>query len=287
MILSIVAFALISVVSFVGFFIANKRSQAMNKLNNRRAILYYLAISIIISAGGLIAWSPAASRSMLYFILLQAGYGGLGYLASYLYKRNAPEEVTAGKFAGVFFVLANACVGMIGFALVYDYFNSSGLAPWYALSVFPFVLPQFLATSLATYREIPPEIHKIWYFPLDEDEVDYDKIDTSNIYMLELEYSKSINDPRLTNTKLRAPVSMKFGDWFRSFIDNYNYKFDSDPIQYTYADRTAIGWIFYIKPSFLGTPRYIDPDLTIIENKISEKNIILARRVGLVEEEEQ
>lgn len=287
MILFIVAFALITILSLVGFFVANKKSQALNKLNNKRAILYYLLFAIVISAGGLIALSLSAARSMTFFILLQVGYAGLGYLASYLYKKNAPVEMTEGRFAGVFFVLANAFIGMIGFMLVFELFDPSGVAPWYSFCVLPFVLPQFLATSFSAFRSIPQEIHKVWYFPLHADEVDYDQIDTSTIYMLELEYSKSINDARLTNTKLRAPVAMKFGDWFRSFIENYNYKYESDPIQYMNDDQTPLGWIFYTRPGgLLGKSKYIDPDLTITENNINEKYVILAKRVSHVEEEE-
>jgi len=283
MLIGLITFAIFSIVCLIGFFIANKKSQI---LSNRTVILYYLAFSLLITTGGFIALSSTAARSMMYFILLQLVYAGLGYFASYLFKKKAPEEMSQGRFAAVFFVLVNAFVGMIGFTLLYNYFEPSGLAPWYALCVLPFVLPQFLSTSLSSYRSIPQEINKVWYFPLHADEVDYDKIDTTTIYMLELEYSKSINDPRVTNTKLRAPVAMKFGDWFRSFIDNYNYKFDSDPIQYLNDDQTALGWIFYVKPSFLGGTRFIDPELTIAENKIAEKNIIMAKRVGVVEEVE-
>jgi hypothetical protein len=43
--------------------------------------------------------------------------------------------------------------------------------------------------------------------------------------------------------------------------------------------------MFYIKPSALGRARYIDPEQTIMQNKIGEKDIIIAKRVGMVEEE--
>lgn len=255
-------------------------------MSNKKVILFYLAFGILLSLGGLIGMSVTASRSMLNFILLQLAYAAFGYLASWLFKKNAPAEMQEGKYAGVWFVLVNAFLGMVGFTLIYWYFTRADLSPWYALCILPFVLPQFLNAAFRAYIEIPQEINEIWYFPLHADEVDYDKIDTSTIFMLELEYSKSINDPRVTNTKLRAPVAMKFGDWFRSFIDNYNYKFENDPIQYMNEDQTAMGWIFYVKPSFLGGTKFIDPELTISGNKIIEKNIIMAKRVGIVAEPE-
>lgn len=286
MVPAIIAFVLCSIIGLIGFYINSSKQKAAGQLiNNRKVLFAYLGFGLLMSTGGFIGMSPTASRSMVYFFALQAAYLGLGALASWLYKKFAPEELSQGKYAGVFFIMANAFLGMLGFALVFHWYSPSGLAPWYAMCVLPFVLPQFLTTAFNAYRSIPQEIHKVWYFPLHADEVDYDNIDTSTIYMLELEYSKSINDPRITNTKLRAPVSMKFGDWFRSFIENYNYKYESDPIQYTTIDQTPLGWIFYTKPSLLGKSKYIDPDLTIAENKITEKNIILAKRVGMVEEE--
>ena len=285
MIPAIIAFVLFLIAGLIGFYInTGKQKAAGQVLNNRKFIFFYLLFGIVISCGGFIGKSPDASRSMMYFFGLQVVFAALGFLASWLYKKNAPEDMISGRYAGVFFVMANAFLGMIGFALVYHFCNPNGLAPWYAMCVLPFVLPEFLSTAFKTYLEIPQEIHKVWYFPLHADPVDYDNIDTTTIFMLELEYSKSINDPRITNTKLRAPVAMKFGDWFRSFIENYNYRYESDPIQFTNFDQTPLGWMFYTKAGALGKSKFIDPELTIAENNITEKDIILAKRVGVVEE---
>lgn len=284
LLLTIVAFALLSILSLVAFFISTKKSAALAKFSNKKAILYYLAFGILLSSGGLIGMSPIASRSMLYFILLQLVYAGLGFLAAWVFRKYAPEEAGRNRNEVLFFVMANALLGMLGFTLVFHYFDPSGIAGWFSFCVVPFVLPAFLSVCFALYQSIPQDIHKVWYFPLEADEVDYDHIDTSVIYMLELEYSKSINDPRLTNTKLRAPVSMKFGDWFRSFIESYNYKHEDDPIQYSYDGEDPHGWIFYVKPGLFGSARFIDPDQTIADNKISEKNVIQAKRVAYVEQ---
>ena len=275
--------AVVGLVSLVSFFIINKRNQL---LSNKKVVLYYLGFSLLISLGGFIGYSPATADSMMYFILLQLSYLGLGMLAMYLYRRYAPPpEEGKHDWGGVFFVLVNAFIGMIGFTLIYYYFSRSVLSPYYSLCVLPFVLPQFLNTAFKAYQAIPQEIHKIWYYPLNAHEIDFEHIDTTTIYMLELEYSKVMNDARLTNTKLRAPVAMNFGDWFRSFIENYNHKYDSDPINFLSEDGTPQGWTFFVKPSLLGTSKYIDPDRTIAENKISEKNIIIAKRVGMVDQD--
>lgn len=285
LIVYLVALALVSIAAIIGFFVVSKRNKVWS---NKKVILYYLAVGIVISACGFFGLLPSVASSFGYFILFQIFFTGLGLLVSWLWNKGLGAEMpnqSKTRTSSLLFVLINALVGMIGFALVFHYCNPDGMAPYFAMSVIPFVLPQFLIASFQSYREIPHEIYKVWYFPLGADEIDFDKIDTSTIYMLELEYSKSIADPRLTNTKLRAPLGMKFGDWFRSFVENYNYKFDSDPIHYLNPDRTPHGWIFYVKPGFLGGAKYIDPDKTISENKLSEKKAIIARRVGFVEEE--
>lgn len=284
LLLFIITLAVVSIAGLILFFIYGKTNRV---LSNRKAILIYLCVALVISACGFVGKLPVFSGSMLYFVLLQLFFLGLGFLVFYLWRKNTTGYFgnSKSRVSSVLFVLVNAMLGMIGFALVFHYCNPGGLAPYYALSVVPFVLPQFLETSFAAYRSIPQEIHKVWYYPVGADEIDFEGIDTSTIYMLELEYSKSVADPRLMNTKLRAPVGMKFGDWFRSFIENYNQRFDEDPIHYLNDDRTPQGWIFYVKPSFIGTPRFIDPDKTIAENKLVEKRAIIVKRVGLVEEE--
>lgn len=281
----IITLCIVCLAGFISFFVLTKKNKV---LSNKQAILYYLCVGIFISACGFVGLARSVTQSILYFALLQLFFLAVGWLLAFLWKRNSSRVLQgdANKASGLIFVSINAVLGMIGFTILFYYCNPGSLAPYYGLSVVPLVLPQFIKSSFDMYRDIPHEIYKVWYFPEDADEIDFEKVDTSVIYMLELEYSKSIADGRLMNTKLRAPVGMKFGDWFRSFIENYNYKYDSDPINYLNADNTPMGWIFYVKPSFLGTARYIDPDKTISENKLVEKKPIIARRVGLIDDEE-
>jgi len=115
---------------------------------------------------------------------------------------------------------------------------------------------------------------------MDMDEPDFDKIDLKTIYLLELEFSKSPSESSQKNYKAKAPVDMIFGEWYRSFINNYNYKFEEEPIQFLDQNKEPHGWMFFTKPqSFLQTKRFIDPDLSIKANKITEKTIIVAKRV--------
>jgi hypothetical protein len=279
----LIAIGLIWIGCMVGFFIIARKNRI---LSNRKAILYYLGVGLFITAVGFLGLIPAVASSMLYFVLLQVFFLGLGFLVSYLWRKNSIEDFqhSTSRNSGILFIFANAALGTIGFTILFYYCSKTDLAIYYGLSVIPFVLPHFISASFAKFKEIPHEIYKVWYFPLEEDEIDFNNIDTSSIYILELIYSKSANDNRLMNTKLRAPIHMKFGDWFRSFIEKYNRTYNADPIHYRNEDHSSMGWIFYVKPPFLGSARYIDPDKTIAENKILEKKAIIARRVKYVEE---
>jgi hypothetical protein len=82
--------------------------------------------------------------------------------------------------------------------------------------------------------------------------------------------------------KAKAPRNMNFGLWFQKFIDDYNLKFPDSQIQYTFGRNEKYKWIFYIKPSFFKQRQFIDPDLDIEQNKITEKYAIHAKRVSEV-----
>lgn len=277
LILYFVVLGIVLIACFVGFFIMKQKGKV---ISNKKAILYYLIFSIVITLTGMVGFIRTSTLSMFYFFILQLFFLGLGFVALYLVRKKIIGENEENKGTSALFIAINTFLGMIGFAIIfYQCSLQPILAPYYAMSVFTFTLPAFFYISLSYYRNISQEIYKVWYYPIGADEIDFDVIDTSVIYMLELEYTKRLNESGISNTKLRAPVSMKFGDWFRSFLDNYNDKYDSDPIQYLSSEGTPHGWIFYIKSSLIGNPRYIDPDLTITDNKLSENDTIIARRV--------
>ena len=270
-----VLYGLVFLSALGGLLLIGRKRLALRSL---RQLTAYPALSLMLAAAGCLGLWPASVLSVWPFIWLQLYSLGLGYIAAYLLGRHQAWKQPG--LSGSLMVTAQASLGMLGFALVFDRFQPGGLGPFMAWAVMPFVLPQFLKVCFRAYRSIPQEIYKLWYYPLHASEIDFDTIDTSTIYMLELEYSKSIDDNRIINTKLRAPVHMKFGDWFRSFLENYNHKYESDPIHYLLDGQRPQGWIFSTKPGWTGTARFIDPDLTIADNQISEQMVILARRVS-------
>jgi Type VI secretion system, TssN len=278
MIINYLIFPIImAVVSAIVFFVISKKNKV---LSSKKVIFTFIGVGLLLSLFGAIAYFPKVSQSITYFFLMQLLFLGLGFLVSYFWNKNSGDMIpnSKGKWIGVFFIIVNMLIGMIGFALIFHYFNDSGLAPFYAMCLIPFILPQLINTVYQSYLAIPNDIYKVWHYPVYSDDVNTDEIDPDKAYMLEFEYTTS-PDSAYTNTKIKAPIEMRFGDWFQAYIDYHNNKFDNNQIQFTNEDGTPQAWMFYERPSFFGTARYIDPDVTIVDNKISEKKVIIAKRV--------
>jgi hypothetical protein len=168
---------------------------------------------------------------------------------------------------------------MIGFTIIFQYFNNDEIAPYFSLCILPFVLPEFLKVAFQYYLDIPNDIYKLWYYPTSYDESNLEQIDLEKAYMLEFEFTTS-NNGTYTNSKMRAPVNMKFGDWFKAYIDYHNEKYDNNRIEYVNEDGTPQAWMFLERGTLLTSSRHIDAEKTILDNKLSEKKVIIIKRVN-------
>ncbi len=261
----------------VVFFTINK---ANPELNPKRIILYTLLFAILIGVGGGVGYFTAVTESVWLFVLLQILYTLMGVFYYRLLKLNFFGYFTYPNFSGGLLTFITAALGLIVFVFCFDYLCFDDLATHYGMSILMFLIPFLFLKTFEMLLRIPPEIHKVWFYPLGEEEPDFDEIDLNKIYLVELEFTKSINDTEIKNYKVKAPLDLKFGDWYRSFLDNYNYKFDQDPIQFMDDQQNPFGWSFTNKPkNWWQSPNFIDPDLTIKQNKITENTVIVAKRV--------
>ncbi|HRH49209.1 MAG TPA: TssN family type VI secretion system protein [Panacibacter sp.] len=273
-------YIIISAIIFLGstilFFVKNRRNVDSKK---RKVVLFLLISGIIITLLGLFGLIPSITDTVLWFILLQTIFLGLGILYYYMLRRNFFGDFEAPHISNTALTLANAALGFIGFTFLFDYFTQQDVAHLYASGILLFTVPYLFMSAFHLLAAIPPEIHKVWYYPLGSEEPDFDKVDLNNIFLMELEFSKSPEDNVVKNYKAKAPIDLLFGEWYRSFIDNYNYKFDEAQIQYMNKQNMPHGWMFFTKPTFWKAKMYIDPDASIKQNKLTEKMIIVAKRV--------
>mgnify|MGYP000246703079 len=63
-------------------------------------------------------------------------------------------------------------------------------------------------------------------------------------------------------------------------IDDCNLKSPSSPIVYQNDGGAYYEWVFYTKSSFFKRRFYIDPDVTLAENRLKSHDVIIAKRVA-------
>ena len=269
-------FPLIFIISAALLSIVNKKNQF---LNNKRLIVSILVLSITLSIPGLLGFLSFDFMPWGY-IICQIYFVALGSLFVYLFSKHYPKEILERKFFIVFGILISFLLSFYLFQLAFNWLSDIRFGIWAATSIFTFILPLLFWWAYVSLISIPTEIYKIWAYPPTPINIDMDHLDFDRMLVLELELYKNTNDAEPLKVKAKAPENMIFGNWFYKFIEDYNLKFPKNPVQFKADDNDSYRWIFFIKTSFFKKNIFIDPDLDIIHNKITEKDTIYAKRVS-------
>ncbi len=264
------------------FWASNKANQALSKW---RVLVIIVCSALVIAAVGFLGAVPGIEDTVLWFIFMQIIYLGMGIFYYFLLKNEFLGELADPGISNILILITIIALGGVGFIKLFDFFDVHNLGYLYIRSVLFFVVPYFFMRMVDVYAAIPPEIYKVWYYDINAEDPDYDKYDLkNNIYLLELEFSKTPKKDVVTNFRAKAPVDIVFGEWYRSFINNYNYKFENEPIEYLDSNNSPYGWTFYTKPaSWLDSKKFIDFEASIKDNKVNEKTVIVAKRVSVQE----
>lgn len=269
-------FPLIFVVSAALISVVNKKNQF---LNNKKLIISILLLSIILAIPGFMGFLSFDFMPWGY-IICQIYFIGMGCIFVYLATRYYPKEILERKFFFIFSVLISALLGFFLFQLAFNWLSDVHFGIWAATSIATFIIPLFFWWAYVALLSIPTEIYKIWAYPATPLHIEMDHLDFDRLLVLELELYKNTNDPEPIKVKAKAPENMVFGEWFYKFIEDYNLKFPKAPVKYNTEELESYKWIFFIKTSFFKKHIFIDPDLDIVHNSITEKVTIYAKRVS-------
>lgn len=148
-------------------------------------------------------------------------------------------------------------------------------------SALAFVVPLIFISTFDIVMAIPSPVYRKWRYPSNMSIPDPESIDFSNSYIVTFILRKYVRDAATTVMKFKAPADrITFGDLFYFYISEYNDRNRESPIQYLNDRQQPYDWQFYVKPNGWWQSRvYIDPSLTVRENKIKENNIIVSERV--------
>jgi hypothetical protein len=154
---------------------------------------------------------------------------------------------------------------------------------WYIFptSLLLFMFPLLTISTFDFAVIIPTPIYKKWKYPENIIMPDPDSIDFSNSHIVTFELKKSLRDKGNTFMKFKAPQDrLSFGELFLFCMTEYNERNRENPIEYLDDLHKPFEWLFHIKPQkWWQSKVYIDPSLTVRENKIRENIIIVSERV--------
>jgi len=256
-------------------------------VKKKNELISHKTLIVFVLLGGLMLGLPGllgiagVDFSPWYYLLAQGIYTALGIWFVQLYSHyfGAQVKAWAPVFQGLLVALILALGGYI-FALVFNLMSEAHTGGYTAAtSLLSFPLPSLFYVTYLSFLRIPIEIYEVWHYPVGSAGISFEGLDFNRLMVLDLELSRQPADRDRMHIKAKAPAELPFGEWFKKFLDDYNYKYPNASITFMEDGGVANGWVFYAKPSFFHRRRFIDPALSVHDNKVREHITIIAKRV--------
>lgn len=265
---------LLAILGIVLMVIIAKKNQL---LSNKKLILYVLIAIILLGIPGLLSIMGYLFMPWMY-IVLQIMYFILGWANVRLINKIIPELSSKPYILEALIIIVIMIGGCAIFSVLFNLIGELNYGLAACTCILPFFIASLFKQAYKAFVAIPIEIYNVWTYDMVRDMSGFDWIDYSNMMVLELELQKQQSDRSPSKIKVKAPAEIDFGSWFRKFIEDYNLKYPANPIE-SHDETEPYGWIFYYKPSLLKPRRYVDYDMSIVDNKIKERHTIIAKRV--------
>lgn len=212
------------------------------------------------------------------YIILQIYYIIIGYCYLLALPKYLPGLSEKSYGFELLVLLLLMLISMLLFALVFNLCSELPLGLWASTCILPFIFVSLFRQAYRTYLCIPLEIYKIWECIDNVSSFDNSSIDSRELVLVDIEVYKDVNDDHPSYISAKAADTMVFGNWFQRFVTDYNTEYPRSQISY-HDGANPYGWIFYVKQSFFKRRKYIDPDLTLVENNVKGGNTIIVMRV--------
>ncbi|MBK9733161.1 MAG: hypothetical protein IPO83_18055 [Chitinophagaceae bacterium] len=263
-------------------------SNEMTRVSKNKFFKYLLVAFVLGAVTSMVGFLPMINPQWVH-LMLMAILILLGILHLSEMSRRFGWSANNDLQAEFLFTLSVMLVGCIGFAIAFyaagryipaPSFMNNGYTGLMSAAFIIFPLPWLLEKSFNMAISIPPERYKEWLFPT-RTIVPDESIDRSRYAAVTIVLPKKYGDSMNSNLQGKAFYEIKLGDMFYFYIQEWNYKYPNDKIQYLDDENKSFGWYFYIKDKWWQSKRYLDPDLTIYQNGIRINQIIKGERVKL------
>jgi hypothetical protein len=246
-------------------------------------VLYTIGAIVVFALISLESFTAFRDPFSLYFYN-QLCFLLLGAFHTFLLTKLIGIEENESFIPELAFTLYVAFLGgaIIAAGLVFLNHGANGrYAPIFASSLFALIIPWLFYRTYIFLVWIPAPLYKKWYYPVGEEvDISDDMFEDKNIVVLKYSIQRTAaNAKDIIDLRMRAPLRIELGKFFRIGIDNNNEGDAGRPIEFCDEFSQPFGWNFYIRPKWYQSPRYLDPDLTIAENELKEGEVVVAERI--------
>ena len=146
-----------------------------------------------------------------------------------------------------------------------------------------FFVPVSLFYTFQAAYNIPNPVFASWIYPVHE-QIDLpDERPNEKLVVIAFEIAKKSSSELKTNFRAKGPETMKLGDLYYHFINDYNELHSETTIDFADGQHESYEWWFRLKPKWFQSNRILDPELTVRENKIKENSVIICERLDITQ----
>jgi hypothetical protein len=241
-------------------------------------LLYMLIVGVLIAAASKLGFYEFAMLPLWFFMVAQFWLLAVGTLHAWLFDKFIPlEHKSLGK---IFFTLAVCAFGYGLFIMAFKVYYHAPFPRLYFLPGFFFLAPTFVLIAFNYFIKIPSKVYLAWDFPAPGTLPDPKDSEMAEPIIINFEIRKSLEDNR-TVFKAKAPKAMDLGKLFYFFINDYNSRNPNNPILISDSENKRFKWTFYQSGNIFQGKKYLDPEITIAENRIKENASIICERINL------
>lgn len=251
--------------------------------NGLKPILYGILAAVIF--GGLAFLSTLSLfNNYIVFWLLAIIFLAFGlFHILFFHKKyfySVPQNRGNIVIGELLFSLALIFFSVVAFSALIYFVMENKSFPFYPMltSMLAFFVPVSLFYTFEAAYNIPDPVFASWIYPVHE-QIDLpDEKPNEKLLVIAFEIAKKTSSPDKTSFRAKGPETMKLGDLYYHFINDYNELHSETTIEFADDHYESHEWWFRIKPKWFQSQRILDPELTIRENKIKENSVIICER---------
>ncbi len=266
--------------------IANKfrskiRSQTKKvRIFSLNSMLYVLMFVGILTIPVLITLLSKDVVLTYIFIAIYALLMGLLH-SSLFYKLVKWAEKAVDIMPDLLFAMIVTILGTVTFLAALSFLSGDDTAEYlssYYFVLLPFILPMFILKTVFLLGKVPQLDYPRYKISAGDKRVSPEERRNARPIDVKIMFPMSNQNETITPIPCKLLSDIEFGINAFQLVRRHNGKPELQNIDIHDTQGNEYEYLFYRKPKWMGVKRFIDPNINIVKNRISAKDIIIAQR---------